>query len=458
LLNKSIDRAPRISELRERCASGVRIVINSAAADYHFSDDHVFHVLVVGGGFSGTIAATLLGRAGYDVCMIDRHVEHPRDFRAEHLDGGTVDILERLGLLSDLTAGLFQGEQVHLARHGRIIGSAETANFGLRYEALVNRARALLPPSVKVVIGKAASITTSDSVQQIRLSGGRTISARLIVLATGAGFTLHKQLGMQRRIIRDHHSLTFGFNIVPTSTSSFPHSFLVYQRERIGDRIDYMASFTLSQQTRVNLFTYRDYRESWTRALMADPDSVLRQALPGFLKIMGPYRVAGPVEARPIDLYAFDNIVRDGVVVIGDAFQSACPATGMGMFRLLTDIERLTTVHAPAWLASFGMAAGKIAAFYHDPVKRTCDAKALHDSEYRRSLSTDMSPRWRMHRTRVKVTEQIQAWCHRLPTASQPRLGPERISPERLGSERISPEHLVPEPLLGTPFIAVGDD
>jgi hypothetical protein len=68
------------------------------------------------------------------------------------------------------------------------------------------------------------------------------------------------------------------------------------------------------------------------------------------------------------------------------------------------------------------MGAEKIAAFYRDPVKQACDAKALHDSEYRRSVSTDTSLRWHIHRARVRVMERIQAWRHRLPTASHPRI------------------------------------
>jgi 2-polyprenyl-6-methoxyphenol hydroxylase-like FAD-dependent oxidoreductase len=43
-------------------------------------------VVVVGGGFSGTLVAVLLARAGYSVTLVDRHPVYPDDFRAEHLD------------------------------------------------------------------------------------------------------------------------------------------------------------------------------------------------------------------------------------------------------------------------------------------------------------------------------------------------------------------------------------
>ena len=385
-------------------------------------NDLTYQILIVGGGISGTLAATVLGRAGYNVGLVDRYPEYPRDFRAEHLDGSMIEVLQRLDLLQDLTFGLYKGETVALARRGRIVGETGTLNFGLRYETLVNRARAMLPGNVDVVTGRVTDIRTSETLQQIRLADGRSLRARLVVLATGQGYGLARQLGIRRHVLRESHSLTFGFDIEPLDAPAFPHSFLVYQRERIADRIDYLAAFTLGARTRINLFTYRQYREPWTRAFQTDPDPALRELLPGLERVLGPYRALRPVEARPVDLYVSEDYIRDGVVLIGDAFQVSCPATGMGMFRLLIDIEQLVTVHVPTWLQTPGMDRTKVAAFYHDPVKVACDAKALHDAEYRRSLSTEQGLRWRLHRARVGATERVHAWRHRLPTARHPRI------------------------------------
>ncbi|MFL5280199.1 MAG: FAD-dependent monooxygenase [Rhodopila sp.] len=44
-------------------------------------------ILVIGGGISGTLAATVLSCSGYTVGLIDRHDTYPPDFRAEHLTG-----------------------------------------------------------------------------------------------------------------------------------------------------------------------------------------------------------------------------------------------------------------------------------------------------------------------------------------------------------------------------------
>ncbi|WP_428531551.1 FAD-dependent oxidoreductase [Rhodopila sp.] len=386
------------------------------------NDPGSFDIVVVGGGVGGTLAATLLGRAGYTVCLIDYHAVYPPDFRAEHLDGPQIGQLRRLGFLDDLTLGLYRGETVTLARAGRIVGTSGTINYGLRYEDLVNRARAALPPEVRTVIGRVAQVDTSDTIQRVRLSDGGMITGRLVVLATGQGQAIGKALGIGRRLIRQAHSLTFGFDIEPIGDTCFEHSFLVYQREQIRDRIDYLAAFTMGATTRVNLFTYRDYKEPWTRAFMADPAAGLRGTLPGLASVMGAYRPTGPVVGRPIDLYTSERHRRDGVVMIGDAFQAACPATGMGMVRLLTDVEQLTALHIPRWLRTPGMNAAKIGSFYDDPVKRSCDEKALHDSEYRRALSTEQRPIWRLHRGRIRTMQTMARWWHRQPALSYPRI------------------------------------
>jgi 2-polyprenyl-6-methoxyphenol hydroxylase-like FAD-dependent oxidoreductase len=99
-----------------------------------------------------------------------------------------------------------------------------------------------------------------------------------------------------------------------------------------------------------------------------------------------------------MDIAVADNCRQAGVVVIGDAYQTSCPAAGTGVSRLLTDVERLCTVHVPQWLKTSGMPASKIAAFYDDDEKRNVDRRALSMAEYRRSLTVATDLRWKAHR------------------------------------------------------------
>ena len=104
------------------------------------------------------------------------------------------------------------------------------------------RARANLPPNVHVVTERVTSVEAGNSLQQVRVASGRSLTGRLVILATGQGYALCKQVGVTRRIIREAHSLTFWLGIESIDHSTFKHSFLVYQRERIADQVDYLAA------------------------------------------------------------------------------------------------------------------------------------------------------------------------------------------------------------------------
>ena len=99
-----------------------------------------------------------------------------------------------------------------------------------------------------------------------------------------------------------------------------------------------------------------------------------------------------------MDIAVAENCRQDGVVVIGDAYQTSCPAAGTGVSRVLTDVERLCTVYVPQWLRTSGMSASKIAAFYDDAQKQAVDQRALRLADYRRNLTIETDWRWRARR------------------------------------------------------------
>lgn len=76
------------------------------------------------------------------------------------------------------------------------------------------------------------------------------------------------------------------------------------------------------------------------------------------------------------DLYDISGRV-SGVVTIGDAFQTSCPAAGTGVGRALNDVELLCNDYVPRWLSSPGMDVDKISQFYDDERKRAFDAATM---------------------------------------------------------------------------------
>jgi 2-polyprenyl-6-methoxyphenol hydroxylase-like FAD-dependent oxidoreductase len=149
------------------------------------------------------------------------------------------------------------------------------------------------------------------------------------------------------------------------------------------------------------------------------PRETLRRVMPGIEQITGELRAIGPVEYRVVDLVGVTGHRRDGVVLIGDAYQISSPAAGTGVSRLLEDVDRLCNVYVPDWLASDGMAASKIGQFYDDPVKQSSDAEALRVAGYRRDVTVETSLSWRAHRRRVALQNKVRSQLARL-AASHP--------------------------------------
>lgn len=105
----------------------------------------------------------------------------------------------------------------------------------------------------------------------------------------------------------------------------------------------------------------------------------------------GDFAVQGPVKVRPTDLHVTRGYAMPGVVMIGDAFATPCPATGTGSLKLFTDVERLCNAPIPVWMASPGMGVDETRSFYEDPAKTRCDGLSVAKAHALRAISTDAS-------------------------------------------------------------------
>ena len=111
------------------------------------------------------------------------------------------------------------------------------------------------------------------------------------------------------------------------------------------------------------------------------------------------------------------GIALPGLVLVGDAFATSCPVAGTGCDKVFTDVERLCNVYIPQWLASDGMSAAKIAAFYADPVKRACDEWAAAKAFDFRAVSIGTSPYWTAQRWARFIAWSIQGLLRPLGSA-----------------------------------------
>lgn len=350
-------------------------------------------IAIAGAGLAGSAAAAMLTRAGYEVVLIDPHEFYPPDFRCEKLDTSQIEILKKTGLANAVLKAATPDRSLWIARFGHLVEKRDGAQCGIHYADLVNTVRAEVPHAA-FTTAKVTSITTSADRQIVSLSNGDEISARLFVLANGLNVGLRHKLGIERKVESETHSVAIGFDIKPVGKAAFDFSALTCYSEQPACRMAYVAFFPIGSTTRANLFVYRDTKDPWLKEFRDAPKQTLLKVMPSLNKLVGPFEVDGLVKIRPIDLYVTEGYRQPGVVLIGDALATSCPAAGTGAGKALMDVERLCNVHIPQWLASPGMGRDKIAAYYDDPVKQAYDAFCTKKAYALKSLSIDTSLPW----------------------------------------------------------------
>jgi 2-polyprenyl-6-methoxyphenol hydroxylase-like FAD-dependent oxidoreductase len=355
-------------------------------------------IVIAGGGLAGSLAAAMLGRAGYEVALVDPHPDYPPDFRCEKLDSSEVRVLRKTGLAEPvLQVGTFDGES-WAARFGRVVDKRPGDQHGIMYDVLVNTMRRQIPQAVTFIPGKVSDVATSSERQTVTLSNGEIVSARLVIVANGLNSGLRHKLGMQQDVISPCHSVMLGFDLKPVGRSAFDFPALTYYSEKPTDQTAYITLFPIGSTMRANFCVYRDMKDPWLREFRESPQATLFANLPNLRRLTGDIEVTDFVKIRPADLYVTKNCVQPGVVLVGDAFATSCPAAGTGTGKVFTDVERLCNHHIPQWFASAGMGTEKIANFYNDPVKRARDAHSLEKAYKLRSLSIDTGLPWKAQR------------------------------------------------------------
>ena len=344
-------------------------------------------IAIVGGGLAGSLAAVMLGRAGHAVTLIDPFTACRPDFRCEKLEEAHVDALRRGGVLDEVLPAAMRYENIWVARLGKLAEIKPIVEYGIEYSALVNRLRGLIPRDVDFVQSKVTAVSVTPERQALTLTNGEQISARLVIGANGVMADL---IGARREISRCH-SVSIGFDV---ESKGWPFDGLTYFGEEPAQRTAYITLFLLPSGGRANLFVYRELNDPWIKRLRENPAATIAQTLPGLAQFTGVLRVAGSVKIRPVDLTATDDLLQPGVVLIGDAFSTACPVSGTGAAKALTDAERLCNVYVPQWLATGGMGVEKVAQFYNDPEKRRSDAHSFNTSVFAKRAALGQGLLW----------------------------------------------------------------
>jgi 2-polyprenyl-6-methoxyphenol hydroxylase-like FAD-dependent oxidoreductase len=361
---------------------------------------------------AGVTAAAVLGQQGHRVILVDRRPSCPPLFRCEKLEPNQAEMLRKFGLLKHLLPKASHIRQVRCGYNGRYFNIYPAEQYGMYYSDMVNVLRANTPTEVEHKLGDVEHIANSNELQRVRLKGGEELTARLVVLAQGVCSELLADLGCSKHVIQKDQSIAFGFSIARPNGLPFRFDATTYYPTTYMEYVDYVALFLLGQEMRANLFAFRTASDPWVRKFIKQPGPMLEEAFPKLGQLIGDFRVVTKVEMGRVDVYRVHGEVQPGMVLIGDAFQVACPSTGMGFTKIFTDVDVLSQC-VPEWFATPGIDCGKIASFYNNPRKRATDGWALKTAFYRRNVVMDKSSiLWRLHRLKTQLPRMVgRRWC-----------------------------------------------
>jgi 2-polyprenyl-6-methoxyphenol hydroxylase-like FAD-dependent oxidoreductase len=375
----------------------------------------LFDIVIAGGGLAGSTAAAMLGRRGYSVALVDPHESYPPDLRCEKLIGRQVAILRRTGLADlVLPAATLDGDS-WVVQFGRVVERRGADQWGILYHDLVNAVRGTIPCATPRIRATVTRIANSADRQLVELSTGEELSARLVVIANGLNAGLRRSLGMEHHVVSKCHCLTVACDLRPRMRGRFDFRALTYFPERVDARLAYLTLFPIGSAMRANLMTYWPLSDARVQQIRRDPVAGMIASMSRLREYIGDAEVGGEVKIRPADLYVTKGHVVPGVVLVGDAFASTCPAAGTGSDKVFTDVERLCNVYVSQWLASAGMGSEKMAGYYADPVKAACDRHSYQKAFSARAMAINGgllwdARRWARFFTRLSVGKARAVW------------------------------------------------
>ena len=298
----------------------------------------MYDVLVIGGGPAGLYAAYCLAKAGRRVAVFEEHSEIGRPLHCTGLLA--VESFSRFTLPQDAILGTLRSARLHSpsgyllslasAQDETVVLDRPSFDRGLADQAVEAGADLFLGRRIETLQRLHGRVVARDSNGN---GGGRPICGRLVILATGAAYHLHQDLGLglPSRFVQTAQvevdfaddrdvEVYFGQEVAPESFA------WIVPFRRDG-----------AQKARIGLLASRDaggYLDRFLRSSM-----VTSRVLPG-----RPWHY----RRRPIPLRPIQRTYGERVLVVGDAAGLVKPTTGGGIYYGLLTAELAAVTAAEA--------------------------------------------------------------------------------------------------------------
>lgn len=367
----------------------------------------MYDLIVIGAGFAGSALAIKADDLGLRVKVLDTQETYPDYFRAEKLETDQYEALVALGL-TDLVRPQESPwiDRVHTFTGGKEKVNPHSRHRGLHYADTINAFREALRDRDLLAIRKVTEVIDQPDSCEVSTDDGETLRARAIAIATGMNAGFRKSLGLQTIEPQKLVSLTFGFDVAPRSAEKLPFTAFNFRPRKFIYGLHYLSFFPVGERMRANLFTCWESRSEATREFKADPLGELARFFPDLDDRIGPIRLTSEVQAFMTRYYRIDSEHLHGMVLLGDAFQSVSPATGVGLSKCLVDVQ--VVVDMLPQLLEDPAARLDLSKYYRDEGKLQSDDLAMGYWQWANESATSRSVTTRLKAVKHRVSPVIR--------------------------------------------------